>query len=206
MPSFSFPIIGLVVAVFVLIFLVLRTRVHPLIAMILAACIAGLTGGLSVTATLDAITRGFGSTLGTIGIVIGLGVMMGRILEVSGAAEQIAHSFIRWLGRRKEEWALALTGYLVSIPIFADSAFVILFPISKALAKKAGLSVLSLGVALAEVSLQPTPWCLLRPVAGVAGLFGGCQCDDVIGYICWLYLHPFFCAVCKWLANNTRLY
>jgi GntP family gluconate:H+ symporter len=57
--------------------------------------------------TIDAITSGFGSTLGTIGIVIGLGVMMGRILEVSGAAEQIAFSFIKWLGPRKEEWSLA---------------------------------------------------------------------------------------------------
>ena len=94
MSPISVPIIGLAVAVFVLILLVLRTKVHPLIAMILAACIAGVTGGLSMKDTIGAITNGFGSTLGTIGIVIGLGVMMGRILEVSGAAEQIAFSFI----------------------------------------------------------------------------------------------------------------
>ncbi|MDB5239858.1 MAG: gluconate permease, partial [Spirosoma sp.] len=130
MSHLSVPIIGLVVAVFVLIFLALRTKVHPLIAMILAACIAGLTGGMSVNETIDAITKGFGATLGTIGIIIGLGVMMGRILEVSGAAEQIAFSFIKWLGNRREEWALAMTGYFVSIPIIADSAFVILFPIA----------------------------------------------------------------------------
>lgn len=204
MPSFSFPIIGLVVAVFVLIFLVLRTRVHALIAMILAACIAGLTGGLSVTATLDAITRGFGSTLGTIGIVIGLGVMMGRILEVSGAAEQIAHSFIRWLGRRKEEWALALTGYLVSIPIFADSAFVILFPISRALAKKAGLSVLSLGVALAggliatHTLVPPTPGPL-----GVAGLFGvDVGAMMLLGMLLAVPCTLSFGLYAKWLANK----
>lgn len=173
MNNLSLPIIGLAVAVFVLIFLVLRTKVHALIAMIIAACIAGITGGLSVTETLDAITKGFGSTLGTIGIVIGLGVMMGRILEVSGAAEQIAYSFIKWLGNRREEWALALTGYLVSIPIFADSAFVILYPISKALAKKGKRSVLTLGIALAgglivtHTLVPPTPGPL-----GVAGLFG----------------------------------
>ncbi|MBA4055011.1 MAG: gluconate permease, partial [Marivirga sp.] len=173
MNNLSLPIIGLVVAVFILIFLVLRTKVHALIAMIIAACIAGITGGLSVTQTLDAITKGFGSTLGTIGIVIGLGVMMGRILEVSGAAEQIAYSFIRWLGKRREEWALALTGYLVSIPIFADSAFVILYPISKALAKKGNRSALTLGIALAgglivtHTLVPPTPGPL-----GVAGLFG----------------------------------
>lgn len=173
MDNLSVPIIGLVLAVLVLIFLVLRTKVHPLIAMIIAACIAGVTGGMSMHDSLDAITRGFGSTLGTIGIIIGLGVMMGRILEVSGAAEQIAYSFIRWLGNRREEWALALTGYLVSIPIFADSAFVILYPISKALAKKGSRSVLTMGVALAgglivtHTLVPPTPGPL-----GVAGLFG----------------------------------
>jgi gluconate transporter len=173
MSDLSIPIIGLAVAVFVLILLVLRTKVHPLIAMITAACVAGITGGLSVNETLDAITKGFGATLGTIGIVIGLGVMMGRILEVSGAAEQIAYSFIKWLGHRREEWALALTGYLVSIPIFVDSAFVILYPIAKALAQKGNRSLLTLGVALAgglivtHTMVPPTPGPL-----GVAGLFG----------------------------------
>jgi gluconate transporter len=169
----SLPIIGLLVAVFVLIFLVLRTKVHPLIAMLSAACIAGITGGMSMQETLDSITRGFGSTLGTIGIIIALGVMMGRILEVSGAAEQIAFSFITWLGKRREEWALALTGYLVSIPIFADSAFVILFPVAKALAKKGRRSLITLGVALAggltvtHTIVPPTPGPL-----GAAGIFG----------------------------------
>ena len=76
------PIIGLIIAVFVLVFLVIRTRVHALIAMLAAACIAGITGGMSIDKTLTVITQGFGSTLGSIGIVIGLGVMMGRLLEV----------------------------------------------------------------------------------------------------------------------------
>lgn len=173
MSGISVPIAGLVIAVFVLIFLVLRTKVHPLIAMIFAACIAGVTGGLSMKETINAITSGFGSTLGSIGIVIGLGVMMGRILEVSGAAEQIAYSFIKLLGRRKEEWSLAATGYLVSIPIFADSAFVILYPIAKALSKKGGRSLLTMVVALAgglivaHTLVPPTPGPL-----GVAGIFG----------------------------------
>jgi gluconate:H+ symporter, GntP family len=171
--TLSVPIIGLVIAVFVLIFLVLRTKVHPLIAMLSAACIAGISGGMSMNETLDSITKGFGSTLGTIGIIIALGVMMGRILEVSGAAEQIAFSFIKWLGKRREEWALALTGYLVSIPIFADSAFVILFPVAKALSKKGKRSLITLGVALAggltvtHTIVPPTPGPL-----GAAGIFG----------------------------------
>ena len=167
------PIIGLLTAVVLLIYLVLRTKVHPIIAMIAAACIAGLTGGLTGDKTIDAITKGFGSTLGSIGIIIGLGVMMGRILEVSGAAEKIAYAFITWLGKKREEWALAWTGYVVSIPIFADSAFVILYPVGKALAKKGGRSILTLGISLAgglvvtHTLVPPTP----GPLA-VAGIYG----------------------------------
>ncbi|TDQ59385.1 gluconate transporter [Mesocricetibacter intestinalis] len=167
------PVIGLIIAVFVLVVLVLRTRVHAFIAMLIAAAIAGIIGGMSVSDTLGAISKGFGGTLGGIGIVIGLGVMMGSILEVSGAAEKMAYSFIKFLGKKKEEWALAITGYVVSIPIFVDSAFVILYPVAKALAKKGKRSLLTLGVALAgglvvtHHTVPPTPGPL-----GVAGIFG----------------------------------
>ena len=71
-------IVGLLIAIFVLIYLVLRTRVHAFIAMLIAASIAGIFGGLSATDTIAAISKGFGGTLGSIGIVIGLGVMMGH--------------------------------------------------------------------------------------------------------------------------------
>ena len=173
MNDFSAPVIGLAVAVFVLIFLVLRTKVHPLIALIAAGCITGIAAGMSLADTVDSITRGFGATLGSIGIVIGLGVMMGRILEVSGAAEQIAHSFVRLLGRGKERWAMALTGYFVSIPIFVDAAFVILFPIVRALAARGNRSLITLGIALGgglvvtHTLVPPTPGPL-----GAAGIFG----------------------------------
>jgi len=157
------PIIGLIIAVAVLLFLVLRTRVHAFIAMLIASAIAGLVGGLNASDTLSVISKGFGSTLGSIGLVIGLGVMMGSILEVSGAAEKMAYSFIKFLGEKKEEWALAITGYIVSIPIFVDSAFVILYPVAKALAKNGKRSLLTLGVALAgglvvtHHTVPPTP-------------------------------------------------
>ncbi|EHR5405547.1 GntP family permease [Salmonella enterica] len=154
MTSLPTPIIGLIVAVFVLVWLVLRTRVHALIAMLAAACIAGLLGGMGIDKTLSVITSGFGTTLGSIGLVIGLGVMMGRLLEVSGAAERIAWSFIKWLGKRREEWALAITGYIVSIPIFVDSAFVILYPVAKALAKSGKRSLLTLNADEVNAALE----------------------------------------------------
>ncbi|MDC9589385.1 gluconate:H+ symporter [Xenorhabdus sp. XENO-10] len=196
------PLIGLVVAVFVLIFLVLCTRIHALLAMLISAIIAGVTGGLTITNTIEVITTGFGSTLGSIGIVIGLGIMMGRILEVSGAAEKIAYSFIKWLGKRREEWALAITGYIVSIPIFVDTAFVLLYPLVKALAKKGKRNILTLGVALAgglvvtHHVVPPTPGPL-----GVAGIFG----VDIGSMMLVGIILAIPCVICitfyaKWLA------
>ena len=98
--------------------------------------VTGIVGGMLPSEVVANITGGFGSTLGSIGIIIGFGVMMGRILEVSGAAERMAYTFIKVLGKGKEEWALAATGLVVSIPIFADSGFVILSPLYKALSKR----------------------------------------------------------------------
>lgn len=166
-------VLGLVLAVIVLIFLVLRTKIHAFLALIIAASIAGIVGGMNPAKVADTISSGFGSTLASIGIVIGLGVMIGRILEVSGAAETLAYSLIKFVGKKKEEWAMAIAGYIVSIPIFVDSAFVILSPLVKALSRKTGKSVIALGVALAvglvitHSMVPPTPGPL-----GVAGIFG----------------------------------
>ncbi|PTE20182.1 gluconate permease [Cereibacter changlensis JA139] len=165
-------IAGLAFAIFLLIFLVVKTKVHAIIALVIAASVSGLIGGMMPAEVITSITTGFGRTLSTIGLVIGFGVMMGRILEVSGAAEQMAYSLIRWVGKKREDWAMVLTGYIVSIPIFCDSAFVILSPLVKALARSSGKSVLTLGIALAgglmltHHAVPPTPGPL-----GVAGIF-----------------------------------
>lgn len=173
--SVAMMILGLALGIGALIFLVLKTKVHAFPALIIAASVTGLVGGMAPPAVIEAITTGFGNTLGTIGLVIGFGVMMGRILEVSGAGERMAYSFLKWMGKRKEEWALALTGYVVSIPIFVDSAFVILTPIAKALSSKTGKSVVGLGVALG-IGLTATHH-LVPPTPGPLGVAGIFQVD-----------------------------
>lgn len=122
------PIIGLLIAVFVLVFLVLRTRVHAFIAMLIAASIAGLVGGMSADETLNSITKGFGGTLGSIGIVIGLGVMMGSVLEVSGAAEKMAYSFIKMLGQKKRR--MGISHYRLRSEYSNFRRFCICYPLS----------------------------------------------------------------------------
>lgn len=166
-------IIGLLIGITLLILLVLKTKVHVFLALVITASITGIIGGMNPSDVISTITSGFGSTLGSIGIIIGFGVMMGRILEVSGAAEKLAYTLIKWLGKGKEEWAMAAAGYVVSIPIFVDSAFVILNPLVKALSTRTGKSVITIGVALAiglaatHHAVPPTPGPL-----GVAGIFG----------------------------------
>ena len=91
-------IIGLLIGIALLIFLVLKTKVHVFLALIIAASITGIIGGMNPSEVISTITSGFGSTLGSIGIIIGFGVMMGRILEISGAAEKLAYALVKTLG------------------------------------------------------------------------------------------------------------
>lgn len=166
-------LIGLGIGILALILLILKTKIHVFLALIIASVIVGIVGGLEPSATISAITSGFGGTLGSIGIIIGFGVMMGKMLELSGAAEKMALTFLKLFGKGREEWALSITGFLVSIPIFCDSGFVILSPLAKALSRKTKKSIVALSIALAgglvitHSLIPPTPGPL-----GVAGTFG----------------------------------
>ncbi|MDR1908871.1 MAG: GntP family permease [Spirochaetaceae bacterium] len=166
-------VLALIIGLAFLIVLILKTKIHAFLALIMGAVVIGLLSGLDSVKTAEAISAGFGGTLGGIGIIIGFGVMMGELFQASGAATQMARSFLKLFGRGKEEAALALTGFVVSIPIFCDSGFVILSPIAKALSRQTKKSMVSLGLALAgglvitHSLIPPTPGPL-----GAAGTFG----------------------------------
>lgn len=179
-------LIGLAIGIAVLIFLVLKTKIQAFLALIISTVVVGVIGGMPLTnitievdgvektfGIVNSITSGFGGTLGSIGIIIGFGVMMSQIFEVTGAAKRMAHTFLKLFGKKREEEALALTGFLVSIPIFCDSGFVVLAPIAKAISKATKKSVIGLGTALAaglvitHSLVPPTPGPL-----GVCGIFG----------------------------------
>jgi GntP family gluconate:H+ symporter len=166
-------LIGLLVGVVVLVILVTMTKIPAFVSIILAALLVGLIGGVPGGEIPNMISKGFGGTLGTIGIIIGFGVVMGQIFEVSGAAEKMARIFIRLFGKGREELALTLTGFIVSIPIFCDSAFVILFPIAKSISQKTRKNLvvlagaLAMGLVITHTMVPPTP----GPIA-VAGFFG----------------------------------
>ena len=157
------PIIGLIIAVFVLVFLVIRTGCIALIAMLAAACIAGITGGMSIDKTLTVITRALAPPRqhrhrhrpqGSQRWV--------ACLRSPAPPNRSPTASSSSSGSASAGVALAITGYIVSIPIFVDSAFVILYPVAKALQKWQAL-LLTLGVALAgslvvtHHTVPPTP-------------------------------------------------
>ncbi len=176
-------LIALLIGIALLIFLVLKTKVHAFLALIMASALIGIIGGMPINnvklddgttlGIINSIKNGFGNTLGNIGIIIGFGVMMGQIFERTGAAKKMAYFFLKLFGKNREEEAMAFTGFLVSIPIFCDSGFIVLAPIAKAISRFTKKSVISLGVSLAaglvitHSLVPPTPGPL-----GVTGIFG----------------------------------
>ena len=165
-------LIALIIGLILLITLIIKTKIHTFLALIITALFIGIAGGMPYDEVLGSVTGGFGGTLGSIGIIIGFGVMMGQIFEISNAAKRMANTFIKIFGKGREDVAMAITGFLVSIPIFVDSGFVVLFPIAKALSATTRKSVITLGLALAgglvitHTVVPPTP----GPV-GAAGIF-----------------------------------
>lgn len=128
-------LIALIVGLVLLIGLIVKTKIHTFLALIISALFIGVAGGMPYEEVIKSVTDGFGGTLGSIGIIIGFGVMMGQLFEISNAAKRMALTFIKIFGKGREDLAMAITGFLVSIPIYCDSGFIILFPVAKALSK-----------------------------------------------------------------------
>lgn len=166
-------ILSLVIGVALLIFLILKTKIHTFLAIMIAAVVVGVIAGMQPSAVVESIQGGFGGTLGGIGIIIGFGVMLGQVFEISGAAERMARTFLKMFGKGREGIAMALTGFIVSMPVFVDSAFIMLFSMVKAVSSKSKKSIIALAVPLAGGAVithslvPPTPGPL-----GVAGTFG----------------------------------
>lgn len=136
-------------------------KVSPFISLLIVAIITGFLLGMSPNDILKSIETGVGSTLGGLVLIICLGATLGRILEVSGAAEQIASTLINGFGKKNTQWAVLLTGFLVGIPLYYNAGFIILVPLIFSIAKKANLPLLYIAIPMAA-SLSVTH-CFLPP-------------------------------------------
>lgn len=167
------PVLAMLIGVVVMMVLIIMTRMHAFPALIISAILiavlsgnylagAAESGNLLGTA-ISTVTSGFGGTMASIGIVIGFGCIMGIFLEKSGAAKRMALSILKLVGIKRADVVLGLTGFVVSIPVFCDSGFVILSSLAKEfsrLTKKSmvGLGgILGMGLYITHFLVPPTP-------------------------------------------------
>ena len=165
-------IIVFLLAVVVMIVAISKYKVHPFLAIMGISLILALLAGIPLTKIADVIGSGFSGTFTSIGIVIILGALIGTILEKTGAALKLADLVVRIVGQKNPELAVELMGWIVSIPVFCDSGFVILNPIRKAIVKRTATSsvamtvALSAGLYISHVFIPPTP----GPIAAASTL------------------------------------
>ncbi|MDR0451836.1 MAG: GntP family permease [Treponema sp.] len=177
-------IVVFIIAIIVMILAISKLKIHPFLAIMGISLLFGLVAGIPLVntrvgdRTVDGIATvigaGFSGTFTSIGIVIILGALIGTVLEATGAAFKLADMVIKLVGPKHPVLAVQLMGWVVSIPVFCDSGFVILDPIRKALVRRTKVSSVSLAVALStglyasHVFIPPTP----GPIAAANTLFG----------------------------------
>ncbi len=156
-------ILLLILAVALIVISTTKFNLHPFLALIFVAILFGLAAGVDPQTLIASINEGFGKTLGSIGLVIIIGVIIGAFLEHTGGAVRLANGMLKLIGKKRVPEAMSLTGWLISIPVFGDSGFVILNSLNKALTKKAGLSLtvttvcLATGLMATHTMVPPTP-------------------------------------------------
>ena len=165
----------LFVLIAVIILMVLATtkfHLHPFLSLLIAGIIMGFVGGLSEFEVTNTLMDGFGKTLGSVGIIIAFGTIIGAYLEKSGGAKTLANWVLKIIGENRSVLAMNVTGFIVSIPVYCDSGFIILSSLNRAISKKAKIPLVVLGVSLAaglyatHVLVPPTP----GPLAATAAL------------------------------------
>ena len=157
------PLLILLLAIAVQIFLTAK-KISPFLSLLMVSILTGFLMGMQPIAVLASIEKGVGSTLGGLALIICLGAVLGKFLEISGAAEQIAVTLIKRFGEKNIQWAVLATGFLVGIPLYYNAGFVILVPLVFTLARKTGLPLLYIAIPMAA-SLSTTH-CFLPPHPG----------------------------------------
>jgi GntP family gluconate:H+ symporter len=176
-------ILVFILAIILMIIMISKFKIHPFISIMLISLVLGIVAGIpivdktledgtTVSGLASVIGAGFSGTFSSIGIVIILGALIGSILEITGAALKLADMVIRLVGQNNPVLAMELMGWVVSIPVFCDSGFVILNPIRKALVQRTRESSVSMtiglasGLYIAHVFIPPTP----GPIAAASTL------------------------------------
>ncbi len=197
--------IWLLVVVVLIVWLTVRLKLHPFLALLFGAIAMGFLAQLEVAILVGSLAEGFGGTLRSIGIVIAAGTIIGEYLDRSGGARVLANKILDTVGEKNSPLSMSLTGYIVSIPVFCDSGFIVLSALNKAIAKRAKISLAVLAVALASglyathVFVPPTP----GPLAAAATLGADIGWVLILGLIVSV---PVMIAALVWATRFCKNY
>lgn len=144
----TYLLLDAVVTIIGLILLITRFKIHPFVALIIAAGFLGLTSGMPVATIVKSFQDGFGGVLGFVGIILALGTMLGKMMAESGGADQIARTLIQAFGKQRVHWAMMLAAFLVGIPLFFEIGFILLVPLVFIVARRSGVSLIKIGIPL----------------------------------------------------------
>ncbi len=165
-PSFIQVLFFLVAGIAVIILLTAKYRVHAFFALLIACFVVGLGVQLSVGGILTAIKEGFGRIMQSLALIIVLGTTLGVLLEHSGCTRVMANFILKRTGERKAPLSMSITGFIVGLPVFCDSGYIVLSGLNQSLAKRTGISVVIMAVSLAT-GLYAVH-CLIPPHPGAA--------------------------------------
>ncbi|WP_424406476.1 GntP family permease [Pasteurella sp. PK-2025] len=176
----------MVTAVLLLLILIMRFKVHAFVALIIVSLLTALATGIPMNKILPTLLTGFGNTLAAVALLVGLGAMIGRLLEITGGAKVLADTLINQFGEKKAPFALGVASLLFGFPIFFDAGLVVMLPIIFSVAKQFGGSTLRYALpsagafAVMHAFLPPHP----GPVASGDLLGVNMGLLVIVGFIC----------------------
>lgn len=172
------PIIWVALGVALLLFLNMKLKLNSVLALLIVAVLVGLLNGLSPTEVVTTIKTGFGSTLGSLAIIIGMGAVLGKLMVDSGAAQRVATTLLTKFGIKNVQWAILIIGTIFGISVFYEVAFIILAPLVISIAIEAKVSYLRLGMTMVAAATmahsifppQPGPVALIEAYGADMGM------------------------------------
>ncbi|KZF07481.1 permease [Rhodococcus sp. EPR-279] len=130
------------IAIAVLLLMIIKLKVHPLLALVIVSLGTAFAARIPISEIQDVLIDGFGTTLGEVALLVGLGAMFGRLAEISGGAQALSSALVRKFGDKRAPFALGVASLLFGFPIFFDAAFMVMLPIIFGVARRLGGSVL----------------------------------------------------------------
>ncbi|SPJ39486.1 Gnt-II system L-idonate transporter [Corynebacterium diphtheriae subsp. lausannense] len=158
------PLLGIAAAAIALILvLVIVFKLHAFLTLIIVSAATGLAAGIPLEGIVPTMTKGFGSTLASVALLVGLGAMLGRLVETSGGAKSLAETLVARFGEQRAPFALGVASLLMGFPIFFDAGLIVMLPVIFAVARRLNGPVLSYGIPTAgafsvmHIYLPPHP-------------------------------------------------